>query len=96
MNQDVLKKIHREQQWLLLAALSYNTEEECLASDKVYDYVTKLLIDYRDNYPEEWQHSIYPEVFIDNQDWTFTSMHFPQNEEIAQWLKEQKIRAGVS
>ena len=86
--------IEWEQKLLLMLAQSYNTEENPMASDAIYDYSVSVLQDLKARYPEEWQQSsMYPQVFQDpEQAWTFTSQHFPVNEEIAEWIVVRKVQ----
>lgn len=85
--------INQDRKWLLQAAYAYNHLEDCPYSDQVYDYTTKCLIQHQERYPEEWiASSMYPEVFVRNDDWKFTSQHFPVSAEIAQWFEEQQER----
>ena len=87
-----LKDLEWEQRFLLTAAHSYNSEDEPMVSDAVYDFTVKVLQGIKVNHPELWaSSSIYPEVFKDPEDaWTYTSSHFPVNDEIAGWLAERK------
>lgn len=88
---EVIKTIQFSQRWLLLAALSYNTEENSFASDYIYDLSVKRTQRLKDNHSELWdEHSIYPEVFVEDSAWTYTSQHFPINDEIKGWLNDQR------
>ena len=86
--------IEWEQKLLLIFAQSYNTEDNPMVSDALYDYSVHVLQDLKAKYPEEWELSrMYPEVFqAPDQAWTFTSQHFPVNEEIAEWMLERKVQ----
>ncbi|KGK41219.1 hypothetical protein LH51_16610 [Nitrincola sp. A-D6] len=47
----------------------------------------------RKRYSDIWdEHSIYPEVFVEDEAWMFTSHHFPINDEVKGWLDEQRKR----
>ena len=86
-----------EQKLLLIAAYSYNTEENPMMSDAVYDYTTRQLQQLKAQYPSEWaSNSIYPDIFLDpDEAWKYTSQHFPINEEIHEWMVLRKKQVEV-
>jgi NAD-dependent DNA ligase len=92
-----LEELEWEQRFLLTAAYSYNTEDNPMLSDEVYDYTVKLLSVMKVRSPKLWEESsVYPEVFKDPEEaWTYTSTHFPTNEEIAGWLTERNKGGDV-
>lgn len=84
--------IRSDRMWLLQAAYAYNHLDECIYTDESYDRCVRYLMEYRDIYPEEWLAcSIYPEVF-ENDDWTYTSSHFPNDETVRIWYEDQLQR----
>tara|TARA_R110000868_G_scaffold61189_14_gene186091 strand:- start:1526 stop:1819 length:294 start_codon:yes stop_codon:yes gene_type:complete len=87
-----LEELEWEQRFLLTAAHSYNTEDNPMVSDLVYDYTVRVLQGIKVKQPEVWaSSSVYPEVFKDPEEaWTYTSSHFPVNDEIVGWLAEYK------
>jgi len=92
MNKFTAQDLEWEQRFLLTAAHSYNTEDNPMVSDLVYDYTVRVLRRIQEDQPEVWaSSSVYPEVFKDPEEaWTYTSSHFPVNDEIAGWLVKRK------
>ena len=85
--------IDDDRKWVLQAAWSYNHMEECSYPDSMYDYTIKCLQKLQALYPNEWEQStIYPEVFNENDDWHYTSHHFPNDPTIQKWYDEQQQR----
>lgn len=76
--------IEWERKWLLMAAFSYNTEENAYFSDMVYDFAVSHTKKLKDRYPDEWKAcDYYRDIFDDEEEaWTYTSQHFPINDEI--------------
>jgi len=87
-----VEMIEWEQKLTIIHAYSYNTEDNPMADDMIYDYGIARLKSIKDMHPESWElSSMYPEVFLDKEEaWRYTSSHFPKNEEISAWLEERK------
>lgn len=87
----MLLGIEQEQRWLLLAALSYNCDDDVLASDQVYDWSVANLLTTMNQNPTAWASSdVHPEVFQDpERAWAYTSQHFPTNQRVRGWLEAQ-------
>jgi hypothetical protein len=48
-----------------------------------------------ERYPDLWDHSsVYPEVFIEDDAWTYTSQHFPQDDVVKGWYEDYRARNG--
>ena len=84
--------IEWEQKLTIIHAYSYNTEDNPMASDMIYDYGIARLKSMKDMHPDSWAKSrMYPDVFLDEEEaWRYTSVHFPKTEEIGRWLVERK------
>lgn len=88
------QSIKSSQKFILAAAYAYNNDIEWI-SDKVYDMSVKMLKRLKDSYPEEWEHhSIYPEVFVKDEDWTYTSSHFPLTDDVKAIYEDYRRRNG--
>ena len=87
-----VEMIEWEQKLTITMAYSYNTEDNPMTEDMIYDYGIARLHSIKNMYPESWELStMYPEIFLDSEEaWRYTSSHFPKNEEIAGWLEERK------
>jgi len=84
--------IEWEQKLTLIFAYSYNTEDEPMVEDMIYDYGIARLKSIKDTHPGSWAKSrVYPGIFLDPEEaWRYTSVHFPKTEEIGRWLLERK------
>lgn len=86
--------IENDQRFLLAAAYAYNNGIEWV-SDKTYDMHTAWMIRMRDRYPALWSQSeVYPDVFIQDDAWTYTSQHFPQDDVVKGWYEGYRQRNG--
>jgi NAD-dependent DNA ligase len=85
-----LSELESDQRFILAAGYAYNTGKEWV-SDATYDAGIHFLQTMRDRYPDLWnQSSVYPEVFIEDEAWTYTSQHFPQDDVVRGWYEDYR------
>ena len=96
INKETIASIEWEQKLLLAFAYSYNTEDEPMASDNVYDFTVKILKGLKDQHRKLWDMStVYPEVFKDPAEaWLYTSSHFPKTAEVEKWASQRRIEVN--
>jgi hypothetical protein len=89
-----LADIENDQRFLLAAAYAYNTGQQWI-SDHIYDLSVRYMQTMCERYPDLWDHSsVYPEVFIEDDAWTYTSQHFPQDDVVKGWYEDYRARNG--
>jgi len=93
-----LEMIEWEQKLLLILAYSYNTEDNPMASDMIYDYGVARLKSIKDMHPTVWAESkVSSRVFLDpDEAWRYTSSHFPTTPEVICWFEQHKKSVAES
>lgn len=89
-----LKDIESDQRFILATGYAYNNGIEWI-SDRTYDLGIRYLMRVRDEHYDLWcQSKVYPDIFIDDNAWTYTSQHFPNNDVVKGWYEEFRERNG--